>query len=35
VLGFRRLSIAVVDGVLPVGNMDGSAVSRDSFYPQA
>jgi hypothetical protein len=32
--GFLHLGIAVVDGVLPVGGIDVSAVSRSSFCPQ-
>lgn len=32
--GFLHPGIAVVDGMLPVGGMDGSEVSRGSFGPQ-
>jgi hypothetical protein len=32
--GFLHSGIAVVDGVLPVGGIDGSAVSRGLLYTQ-
>jgi hypothetical protein len=32
--GFLRLGIAVGDGVLLVGGINGSAVSSGSFYPR-
>jgi hypothetical protein len=32
--GFLRLGIAVGDGVLPVGGINGSTVSSGSFYPR-